>query len=215
MHVTKNSHAGFSLIEVLIAVVMMSVVFGALTMMVKSGTDTFQQGVTSSTAESTARRGIDRIAAQFSEAESVQLLPQIVPTLGASTLTYHRSTGAVAGVVAWGNNRTIQFQMEASELDDGLDNDGDGLIDEGQAVLIENVGLPNQQTTVLCPSVREYLEGEIPNGADDNGNGLIDEQGLSFDLVGSTLVVRLTVERTNKAGRRTWRTLETSVWVRN
>ena len=215
MRVTTQSRAGFSLLEVLVGAVLMTMIFGALSMMMKSGSDAFHQGVSSSTAESTARRGLDRIAAQFSDAERAQMLPQIVPTLGSSTLTFHRSTGAPGGVIAWGNDRIVQFQMEPSEADDGLDNDGDGLIDEGRVVLIDNVGLPNQQTTVLCSNVREYLQGEIPNGLDDNGNGLIDEQGLSFDMVGSTLVVRLTVERANQAGRRTWRTLETSVWVRN
>jgi prepilin-type N-terminal cleavage/methylation domain-containing protein len=215
MRVTTHSKAGFTLLEVLVAAILISMIFGALSMMMKSGTAAFHQGVSSSTAEAEARRGIDRITAQFSAAESAQMLPQIVPFLGSSTLTFHRSTGALGGVIAWGNNSTIQFQMDASEGDDGLDNDGDGLIDEGRVVLIENVGLPNQQTTVLCPNVREYLEGEIPNGLDDNGNGLTDEQGLSFNMLGTTLVVRLTVERANQAGRRTWKTLETSVWVRN
>ena len=215
MRVTANSRTGFTLLEALVAAILITVIFGALSAMMKSGTDAFHQGVSSSTTESTARRGIDRITREFSSAEGAQLLPQMIPTLGSSTLTFHRSTGAVGGVIVWGNNRTIQFEMDASEADDGLDNDGDGLIDEGRVVLTENVGLPNQQTIVLCPNVREYLEGEIPNGLDDNGNGLIDEQGLSFSMVGTTLVVRLTVERANQAGRRTWRTLETSVWVRN
>lgn len=215
MRTTTHSRAGFTLLEVLVAAILITMIFGALSAMMKSGTAAFHQGVSSSTAESTARRGIDRITGQFSDAESAQILPQIVPLLGSSTLTFHRSTGALAGVAAWGNNRTIQFQMDALEADDGLDNDGDGLIDEGRVVLIENVGLPNQQTIVLCPNVREYLEGEIPNGIDDNGNGLTDEQGLSFNMVGTTLVVRLTVEQANQSGRRTWKTLETAVWVRN
>jgi len=215
MRTSSNPRAGFSLIEVLIASILITMIFGALSAMMQSGTNAFHQGVSSSTAESTARRGLDRIAAQFSDSEVAQLQAQVVPTLGASLLTFHRSTGAAGGVITWGNDNVVQFQLQASEADDGIDNDGDGLIDEGEVVLIENVGLADQRTTVLCPNVREYLEGETPNGLDDNGNGLIDEQGLSFDVVGETLVIRLSVERRNETGRRTWRTVETSVWIRN
>lgn len=215
MHTSDNPKAGMSLIEVLIAVTLLAIVFGALSTMMHSGTGAFQQGVDSATASTKARRGLDRIASQFGDAELLDIAPQPTQPLGSSLLTFHRSTGAAGGVVQWGPNRSVGFQYEASEADDGLDNDGDGLIDEGRVVLIENIGMADQRTTVLCPNVREYLEGEVPNGADDNGNGLIDEQGLSFELVGETLVIRLTVEQRGKAGNRTWRTVETSVWVRN
>jgi len=215
MNARSNASAGFTLVEVLIAAILVSVLFAALSMTMKGGSAAYHQGVSNTTAESQARRGLDRIVAELGDAESTTMLPQPVGPLGSATLTFHRSTGAAGGAITWGADRTIQFQYEAAEADDGIDNDGDGLIDEGRVVLIENAGLPNATTQVLCPNVREYLEGEVPNGVDDNGNGLIDEQGLSFELVGGTLRVRLTVERTNEVGSRVLRTVETSVWVHN
>ena len=54
MRVPTQSRAGFSLIEVIVSAVLMTMIFGALTVMMKSGNDAFHQGVSSSTAESTA-----------------------------------------------------------------------------------------------------------------------------------------------------------------
>jgi hypothetical protein len=63
--------------------------------------------------------------------------------------------------------------------------------------------------------VRELLEGELPNGLDDNGNGLIDESGLSFEIDGDTITIRLTLERFDAEGTLITRTVETAVTLKN
>jgi hypothetical protein len=71
------------------------------------------------------------------------------------------------------------------------------------------------QEVVLCGSVRPRAPGEIANGIDDNGNGLVDEAGLSFELSGRTLTIRLTLERPDRVAGTLSRTVTTSVRLRN
>mgnify|MGYP000916787162 FL=1 len=61
----------------------------------------------------------------------------------------------------------------------------------------------------------KFLEGEISNGIDDNGNGLIDERGLSFEVQGKMVVIRITIEKPGPEGTLSTKTLETRVTCRN
>ena len=117
-------------------------------------------------------------------------------------------------MVSWEQNR-LELRYEDDEVDDGIDNDGDGVVDEGVLVLIQDWMGPTEQEVVLCHGVREFLEGETPNMLDDNGNGLIDERGFSVDLDGENLTFRLSLERVDASGNTVIRTLESSVWLRN
>ena len=100
------------------------------------------------------------------------------------------------GGLGWETIR-LEFQYDEGESDNGADDNGNGLVDEGRVVLTRAVGTAEENSVVLCRSVREYLEGEEPNGSDDNGNGLVDEKGFCFTLDGDLLMVRLTIERLN------------------
>ena len=97
------------------------------------------------------------------------------------------STGLASRLGPWlTQGQRFEFVYDPDEVDDGQDNNGNGLIDEGRIVWTRNVGAPDERSVVLCHQVREYLEGEVPNGLDDNGNGLVDEKGLSFERNGET-----------------------------
>ena len=211
----RRNRSGFSIIEMSISMLILAILLGAIGMVVLRGTGTYKQGVAASTVETQARRAIDRIAEQFTAAEAGNLNPNPLPPFGSNTLDFRSSTGYGPGGVIWGPTARIAFQYDPGELDDGVDNDGDGLIDEGRVVLMENFGLANQVDQVLCLHVREYQQGETPNGADDNGNGLIDERGLSFELVGETLNMRLTLERLDPDNNPLVRSVETGVRLRN
>lgn len=121
---------------------------------------------------------------------------------------------ASTGRITWSATR-VEFRLEPGEVDDGLDNDGNGLVDEGELVLVRDAGGADELEIVLANGVREHLEGELPNGVDDNDNGLVDERGITFERVGSDLRIRLTLETTGRDGRILTRTLETTAWSRN
>ena len=110
--------------------------------------------------------------------------------------------------------RSLSFEYEIGELDDGLDNNGNGLIDEGRLVLTENAGLTNDRR-VITRWVAELLEGELDDGLDNNGNGLVDEPGFLVERIGESLIVRVTLQKRDAEGRLMTRTARTSVRLRN
>jgi len=209
------TRTGLSLVELLIAMLILTMLLGAIGMTVMRGGGAFKHGVAASVVESQARRGIDRIADEFSGARLASLAPNPAAPWGASTLDFDESAGFAAGVVIPGSTSRIARQSHPSDPDDGLDNNGNGLVDEGQIILMRDVGLATETTTVIVPWVREFMEGEIENGVDDNGNGLIDEGGLSFEIAGQTLNIRITLERMDPDQQPLVRTVETSIRLRN
>ncbi len=205
------------MIEVLIAMTVLTMVLAMVGLATLSGQEAYKTGVNAAHLENQARRTLDRIANEVMEAGQQWVLPQPLPPLGSGTLNYRRNTGFGGGNIAWSTNTSIQFQYAPGELDDGLDNDGNGLVDDGVVALVQDVGGPDQQTTILTRWVAEFLQGEVPNGADDNGNGLQDEGGLSFeyDPALQMLTIRITLQRRDAEGRLATRTMQTSVRLRN
>jgi hypothetical protein len=118
-------------------------------------------------------------------------------------------------VVVYEPTATIGFEYDPGEVDDGVDNNGNGLIDEGQVVLTRGVGTGNAVRSVLVDGVAELLEGEVLNADDDNGNLMDDETGFCLQRIGSVLTIRLTLEDKAEDGTVTRRTMETSIRMRN
>ena len=212
-----SSSSGATLVEVIVAMTIFTLVLGMVGLATLSGQEAYKTGMNLTQLENQARRTVDRIANELLEAGAQWIAPQPLPPLGGDTVNYRRNEGFAGGNIVWSTNRSIQFQYAQGELDDGIDNNGNGLVDEGVVVLIRDVGGANQQTVTLTRWVAELLEGELPNGADDNGNGLRDEEGLSFeyDAVEQRLTVRLTLQRPDVEGRIATSTVQTSVRVRN
>jgi hypothetical protein len=176
----------------------------------------FGAGVTQASVEAGARRALDRLSRELTSARagSLESLPASPLWQDGIDFDRVRSMRAADGRITWSSNR-VEFRHEPEEADDGLDNDGDGLVDEGLLVLVQDAGGPEEHETVLAHGVREYLEGELPNGLDDNGNGLIDERGATFERVGGDLCLHLTLEARDREGRLVTRTLVTTAWSRN
>jgi hypothetical protein len=107
------------------------------------------------------------------------------------------------------------FLLQIGETANGVDDNKNGLVDEGQLVLTRNNGQANQQSVVLAHRVAKLLEGETLNHADDNGNGLIDESGFCVFREGNLLRIRLTLQRSLRPGQIIQATVETGVRLRN
>lgn len=162
-----------------------------------------------------AHRAIQRIAGEFMFASRGLLVPDPVLPLGSDALTYRRPEGVVGEAVDWSAPMTLRFEYESGELDDGVDNNQNGLVDEGVVVWIENEGQAGERRSAWVSGVREFLAGETFNGADDNGNGVSDERGLSFTIQDDVLTIRLTLEGRRASGILITKSAETSVHVRN
>ncbi len=215
-HHLGTRRAGTTQVDLMIGLTLLGLMLGSIATASKSGTHLFQSGVVRSQLEAQSTRTIGKIRQELfvSSMDSIAGIAQA--PFWDDEITFDQPEDFSSGVGML-SERAVKFELryEDGELDDGIDNDSDGLIDEGVVVMIRDAGGPDEQEVVICRNVREYLEGELPNGADDNGNGLIDEQGLCFDITGQTLTVRLTLENVDRLGNPITRTLQTSIWLRN
>lgn len=209
--------AGFSLTELSLSVFLL----GSMTLVAGFATDRcfgmFRQQRAEQEVSIAVGRALQRIVKELAFAGYDGLAPKPAAPFDTETLTYRACAGydTDAAETDWDVERTIRFEYDVGEVDDDVDNDGDGLVDEGLVVLIENEGEADERRTVLAHGVREYLQGEQPDGDDDNGNGLVDEQGLSFAFSGEVLTVRLSLQGVGPGGAVVIKTMQTGVFVRN
>ena len=216
-----SSRAGFTLVEAAVAVALLVLLMSSAILAAKHGQGAFRATQDTTDVETRIRRALDRAAMELLSVGEEELLPNPTGQFGTSSILFRqaRSWGGnagdgVAGLdVLWGNQNRLAFEYETEESDDGTDEDGDGLVDEGRLVLTRDVG-GNEGRTILCTGVREMLEGEEANAADDNGNGIVDEAGFNIHRVGDVLFLRLSLEVPVETGT-VVRTLETSVRLRN
>jgi hypothetical protein len=210
-----RARAGFTLTEVMLGAFLM----GSLLLVAGLATDRcmalFRQRRASQEVNARGGRLLQRVASELAFARRGSLQPATIETQGSSSLQFQKSLGVAGGVVQWSPVFTLSWESEPAEFDDGQDNDGDGLADEGQLVWIENEGLPGERRAVLGHGLCELLPGETFDGADEDGDGLIDERGLCFSIVGDLLTVRVGVQGNGPDGRTITKVVETAVFLRN
>lgn len=207
--------AGFSLVEMAIVVALLGAVIGSLAMVGLSSERTYRTGAMSAHLEAQAATTVERIVVELRIVGRDTVVPDPVQNVGSDSIRYLQATGLAGGDVVWSTARRLAFEYEAGEIDDGIDNNRNGLVDEGRVVLTEDFGGPGETPRILTRWVREFAAGEAENGVDDDGNGLIDERGFCVERIGETLVVRLTLERRDGEGRLMSRTARTSARLRN
>jgi len=207
---------GFSLVELLIAVTFLVLLLSSIGLLSAASRDAFSRGTTVSAME--LRTGITSggIQGELSLAMASSLTPEILPGQRVTELTYTRAIGWEGETTITTPPRTLRFEFEPGEANNGADDDGDGLVDEGLLVLIEDVGLPTENRRVLARGLAEYAEGEARNGLDAHGDGLVDERGLAIERMGAALEVTVTLEQRPPGREETiQRTLRSSILRRN
>jgi len=209
----SSGRAGFTLVELSIAVALFLLLMSSAVVAARGGMDAFRSSQDLSDLETRARRALDRAVFELLAVGASELAPNPTGSFGTDALEFRQAIGLAGTAPVWGELLSLALVPAQGELDDGIDNDGNGLIDDGELVLTRDVG-GNEQRVVLCRGVRELLGGEAPNGADDNGNGVVDEAGFNVHRVGNVLFVRLSLEESVPTGT-VVRTLETSIRIRN
>jgi prepilin-type N-terminal cleavage/methylation domain-containing protein len=189
---------GFSLVELVVSVALMGLVTGGMLMVFESTNRAFQSAQASIELSRAAHRTVDRLAelVSFSRRSSMTpAAPGAQAPFSTRQITFQTVDGFAGGAAAWSNTQRLEFQSSPFDPDDGIDNDRNGVVDDGLVVWTTELGLAEERSVVLARNVRELQARETQNGTDDNGNGLIDESGLSFDFQGERLVIRITLER--------------------
>jgi type II secretory pathway pseudopilin PulG len=212
---SRPATRGMTLVESLIAGSLLAVLLLAVAQTSSRASDAFDEGSAEHALSTSTHRCLERIVHAIELADGGILGNLGVPDLGDDEVAFRTPVGWAGTEVDWSGISRIRAELEAGELNDGLDNDGDELVDELQIVQVDDEGLPDQRRIVLARGVAELYEGELANNLDDNGNGLRDERGLSFSAEGNVVTVRLTCQRRDEAGRLLTKTAETAVRLRN
>lgn len=189
--------AGFTLLEVTVAITLLALVLVNLYTLLGDSSDALERKNARFGTDVEARRVLDRIAMAVIGAELASLqVPNAAPN-SSSAIDYSVNMGMEAGEIVWSPGRRIAHQSG------------------NEVQWRENPGEEDERRATWTRAAAQFLEGETQNGMDDNGNGLIDERGLSFEVDGKMIVIRLTIEKPGPDGTLNTKTLETRVTCRN
>jgi prepilin-type N-terminal cleavage/methylation domain-containing protein len=207
---------GLTLIEVVMSMTLMGLVVGAVAALQRRTQDQSRAMLQRARVERQAIRALERVVAELGDVALAMLNPDPNTEFGASTLLF-RGPGGLdnLGNVVWPPADRIGLQLEPGEADNGVDDDGDGLVDERRLVLTRAVGTASETVVTITNGVAEWLEGETAAVGDDNGNGVVDEAGFSVRRTGDLLRIRLTLEQAVAGGGVERATAETALLVRN
>lgn len=211
-----RARAGLTLLELAIAAVIVAMMFGAVAITVLRADGAYREAELGAEVERDSEPALERVAREFMDAARTTVTLTPAAPLQGTSISYRRATGWGGGALQLSPTRRIRFELDPAELADGLDNDGDGLVDEGRVVLSTDVAGGGTQA-VLVTGVAALTQGELDNGADDNGDGRIDEPGFfaEFDAATSTLFLSLTLATRADDGRVVTRAARLSVRIRN
>lgn len=211
----SRARSGFTLFEAAIVVVLMSIALGVAAIVTRSSQDALKTSTLAARMDGEGRRAMQRIKELLRGAGANAITPRVAAPFGTDRVEFRRAVRIEDGAPVWGPLESLSFQYVNGELDDGLDNDGNGLVDEGRVVWVPDVLAAERQEVVLASYVPDLFEGETENVLDDNENGLIDERGLCFDFDGPIVNVRLTLQEVDDRGRFLTRSFRVSIQCRN
>ena len=206
---------GFTLVELALVAALTGSILGSVIFVFRSSARACQVGSTAGHLEAVVNRTLDKIADRLQASSHTTVVPSLATPFSSPQIDFQRTTGFVAGVVVWSPTERIGFQLRPTEVNNGVDDDGDGIVDDGRVAWTQDVGLASQSTAVWADGVTEYLQGELQNNLDDNANGLIDEAGLCFTVDVSSVVVRLTLQSRSVNGVLITKTVQKRVFFRN
>jgi hypothetical protein len=212
---TDRRTSGFSLLELVVTATLVGLMLSSAGFLTLRSYQAYRATSASAGLETRSRRALTRVASELVGTSLGVLLPDPAGDFGTESQSYAKPVDFTGGAIVYGPTQRLEWQLEPGELDDGSDQDGDGLVDEGVLVLVRDAGGAGETSTVLARGLAEYLEGETSDGDDENGNQLIDERGFSVSRVDQVLTVRLTMQARQPDGRVASRTLETSIQLRN
>ena len=127
-----RQQSGFTLIEVAVSVVLLSILLGLAFNVTMSSQDHMLDEMNLLALESTLSRTVDRMAAELTEASPTSVSPSILD--GSDNVTFNKVTGYSLGAVQLGPAHKFELQMSSGETLNGSDDNGDGLVDEGVVV---------------------------------------------------------------------------------
>jgi prepilin-type N-terminal cleavage/methylation domain-containing protein len=180
----RSARAGFSLLELLVALAVAGLIFANVGLVLSSGSDTRERESIRGDLDVQLDRTLDRIALTLMSADAESLDPSAPSPAFQNALEYVQNLGVQNGEVVLGDPERIELVVQG-----------------GQVLWRQRPDELDERMVVWSRWVAGYLDGELPNGVDDNGNGLIDETGLAFVVSGSQIEIFLCLERRGDDGQ--------------
>ena len=183
--------AGFTLLEIVIVMLIFSIISTAALTLLISSQNVFGSGTTIANLENQARRIVEQLANEIQQS-SVSRLSPAPPALPEylDSMTYQINIGYVNGVIQWSTPITLAFQYAAGETDDGIDNNGNGMIDEGFLTRTQD-------------GVTQYI------------TYWVKDDGFHLSIDRNKLRIHLELENTNNRGTIMETSVETIVELKN
>jgi len=184
---TPGRKTGFTLVEIVIALTILTLIIINISMVTESGSLAARAGAFQSKLDDEADLTLDRISLALMSSSAASVYPQTPAPAHTSEVNYSISLGVGAGgEMISGDLERIKWMQKPGV--------------PGRVMWVENPGLATERHVVWSNWVPAIFQDEILNGNDDNGNGLADEAGLAFDMDGAEVNIHLTVERINPNG---------------
>ncbi len=193
-----RKRSGFTIVEAMITMALVGLILTKLTMVMTEARRVHRDESISMALEEQAAQVLDRIAFAIIGSDADTIDPGVGAPFSTDVLSFQISLGVEDGAIVWGDPEQIGLRGDGSQLYWG-----------------QNVGAVEERIVVWCNTVSEMLEGELLNGLDDNANALDDELGLSFNKDGKSIMIRMTLVRTDDEGVRTEVTEQTMITCRN
>lgn len=213
---SRRRRSGFTIVEVTIGAALLGTLLGSAAWFQIRTQAATKATVARATCEAQARRALERAIDELSGVIAGQLVPDPTGVFGVDSIVFRRPAATSdTGVVTPTSATRLAAVLAAGEIENLVDDDGDGLVDERDLVLTRDVGLASERSITLCAGVARWLEGETSNAADDNGNGLVDESGFNVQRTGDLLSVRLTIQKSVDGGGRLVTTISSATVLRN
>lgn len=197
---SRNVKSGFTLVEMTIAIVLLTIVIGNVYWLLQKSTEAQASKNVAYDVDMQARRAMDRICmAIIGATEADLMMPTDAPRY-TSWLSYKESKGLNPD---GSNILSPQQRIEYTN------------VQGGEVTWLESPGTAGEKRIVFSKNIPPFLKDELANGVDDNANGVIDETGLSFVKKEKTITVYLTLRRTLQSGQVITKELHETVTCRN
>lgn len=186
---TGLSQTGLSLFELAIGTTLFAI--GLLAAFGTVGRTTHAYEVSSArvTTESRLITALEAVQSVLEPAELATLVPDPTGALGTTDLLFKHVVFGSGDEVSY----RLHTRLEPGELPNGLDDDGDRLVDELELILVHDpAGSAREQ--LLIGGVRALGAGELADLVDNDGDGLVDEPGFAIRREGDSLRIHLSVQ---------------------
>ena len=135
MRALDTQNGGFTLLETVIVLAVMSVVMLALGAVATRSADAFAEAMRLWTLEREGLRISERLASELRSAEPSTLEPLLMQN--SNYVSFQRVTGFADDETVLSPKTTIAFRLASDEKANGIDDNGDGLVDEGHLIYAE------------------------------------------------------------------------------